>query len=153
MVNCQKISSSPAKIGLVALVSLLFAVTTVKAEGTSTPSPSPQVFQEQHQEQKQENNQTVNLTVNQSQTETASGGTRAVRTSSKGGVEATGSAKQPTTGPSVLGMTLMFGAIPLGFMLSGFGRGRILMLAQKEENIASLAKKLVKVRRTRNHLT
>lgn len=97
-------------------------------EATPVPSPTPTVVsQEQHQEQTQNNNQTVNITV---------GGTVA-------GVQAP--AKAPETGVSILGLTSMFAAGPVGFALSRFGRGRTLKV-KKDENLSDLALNLVEER-------
>lgn len=112
---------------------------------TPTPTPSPVVSpspspasggdvtiinnnnNENHQEQQQEqnNNQTVNVTTS-------------------GQVAgATVPAKSPETGVSVLGLTSMFGAGPVGFALSRFGRGRVVTgKREEEETLSEVAKNL-----------
>lgn len=47
-------------------------------------------------------------------------------------------AKQPETGVSVLGLTSMAGAAPIGYLLSRFGRGRITN-GKKEESLEEVA--------------
>jgi len=90
-----------------------------------SPSPTPTaVSQEQHQEQTQNNNQTVNVSV----------------AGAVSGVKAP--VKLPETGVSVLGLTSMFGAGPVGFALSKFGRGRT-NIKKEEENLSELASDLV----------
>lgn len=94
---------------------------------TPTPTVTPTVTQEQRQEQTQNNNQTVNVTV---------GGAIA-------GVKAP--AEAPETGVSVLGLTSMFGAGPVGYALSRFGKGRV-SAKKEEENLSETALGLVKGR-------
>lgn len=53
--------------------------------------------------------------------------------------------KTPDTGVGVLGMFGMFGAAPLGVILSRYGRGKMLV-SKKEEDLNSIASGLVKSR-------
>lgn len=90
--------------------------------------------QDNDQENDQENNQTVNVTQN-----VTTGGTGTVAGTSTG-------LKQPETGLGVLGTTSMFGALPVGFALSRFGRGRI-GAKREEESLSEIGSNLVESRK------
>lgn len=91
----------------------------------ASPSPTPTTDgQSQSQTQTQNNNQTVNVT---NSIPTVAGATFVPR-------------KSPETGVSVLGLTSMVGAGPVGFALSRFGRGRAI---KKEEDLEEVAMNLV----------
>lgn len=95
---------------------------------TPSPTPSPVVIvvnndnhNENHQEQTQtqNNNQTVNVTTGQVL------GATTVPT------------RAPETGVGMLGMTGMFGAGPIGFVLSKFGKGKF--SSKRKEDINEIA--------------
>ncbi len=100
-----------------------------------SPSPTPVVTvnnnenkNEQHQEQN--NHQTVNIT-----------------TSGQVAGATTVPLKTPDTGVSVLGMASMFGAGPVGFALSRFGRAvKVTGKREEEENLSEVAVGLSKKR-------
>jgi len=56
--------------------------------------------------------------------------------------------KTPETGVSVLGLTSMFGAGPVGLFLSKFGRGK-LAVKKREESLGEIANDLSKNRSKR----
>jgi len=86
------------------------------------------------QEQNQENDQTVDITVtNTTEVESA--------TVSSGKVPL----KQPETGVGVLGFASMFSVAPIGYLLTRYGRGRIIK-SRREENLARVGKDLVDTR-------
>lgn len=106
---------------------------------TPVPSPSPTPgtggtvinnTNNNSQTQNQTNNQTVNVTT----------------ASAVAGVKVP--VEQPKTGPEVLGLATMFGAAPLGVVLSRYGRGR-LAISKREEDLSSVANDLVKTRAKR----
>lgn len=94
------------------------------------------------------NNNNVNVNVNNSQSQTVnvSGGvTTAAAVSPAGQVKGQaittkgGVTTQPETGVSVLGMATMAGLGPLGFMLSRYGRSRV--VTRREEDLNEVAGK------------
>lgn len=103
-----------------------------------SPSPTPVVVNNnennnsQSQDQTQNNNQTVNVSVAGTSTGTV-------------GVPV----KTPETGVSVLGLTSMFGAGPVGLFLSKFGRGKTVSKKREEESLSEIANGLFKNRSKR----
>lgn len=124
------------------IIQISFKVNVVAPAASPSPTPTPAPStppsggqnQEQNQNQTQNNNQTVNVTNTNNNT---------VNVPQVAGVSTP--AKSPETGVSVLGLTSMMAAGPVGFALSRFGRGRTLK-SKKEENLAELAKNLVEDR-------
>ncbi len=117
------------------IIQVYWAARVVKTEQPSpSPSPTPGPTQEQHQEQTQNNNQnqTVNITNN--------------NTPAVAGVSVP--VKQPETGVSVLGLTSMAGAAPVGYLLSRFGRGRT--TGKREETLEEIAMGIFRKRSGKN---
>lgn len=101
--------------------------TSPSPEVSPSPSASPTTGgQTQSQSQTQNNNQTVNITN--------AGSVQGVKVP----------VKQPETGVGVLGLATMFGAAPLGFALSRYGRGRV--IGKVEEDLSEVAVGLVSKR-------
>lgn len=102
---------------------------------TATPTPTPgtggntTIINNNENKNKNENN--INIT-------NTNGGTPVVTTASV-------PTKTPETGPDVLGLATMFGAAPLGVVMSRYGRGR-LTIKKKDEDLNSIANDLVKTR-------
>ena len=122
------------------IIQISFKVNVVAPAASPSPTPSPAAStppsggqdQNQNQNQTQNNNQNQTVNITNSNTNTFN---PQITTASV-------PAKTPATGVSVLGLTSMFGAGPVGFALSRFGRGRTLK-SKREENLAELAKNLV----------
>src|SRR3989344_6070282 len=109
---------------------------------TPTPTPAPPSGgnnQEQEQEQEQEQNQDVDVNVSQNNNQTVNITNPAPPAIA--GVKVP--MKQPETGVSVLGTSLMAGEAPEGFALSRFGRGRVVGKKDEEESLGEFAKKLI----------
>jgi hypothetical protein len=99
---------------------------------TATPTPTPGTGgQSQSQTQTQNNNQTQNVTITNNSTPAV--------------ITASVPTKLPATGPDVLGLATMFGAAPLGVVMSRYGRGR-LTIKKEDEDLNSIANDLVKAR-------
>src|SRR3989344_4170275 len=108
---------------------------------TQTPTPAPPSGgnnQEQEQEQEQEQNQDVDVNVSQNNNQTVNITNPAPP--AVAGVKVP--LKQPETGVSVLGTSLMAGAAPVGYALSRFGRGRIVS-KKEEETLGEFANGIV----------
>lgn len=120
---------------------------------TQTPSPTPppsggndqEQEQEQEQEQDQEQNQDVDVNVSQNNNQTVN--ITSPASPAVAGVKVP--LKQPETGVSVLGTSLMAGAAPVGFALSRFGRGRIVS-KKEEETLGEFANGIVSGRGKRS---
>src|SRR3990167_3588422 len=115
-------------------------------EPTPTPTPTPAPpsggnNQEQEQEQEQEQNQDVDVNVSQNNNQTVNITNPAPP--AVAGVKVP--LKQPETGVSVLGTSLMAGAAPVGFALSRFGRGRVVS-KKDEETLGEFANRIVSTR-------
>lgn len=105
---------------------------------TPTPTPTPEAVggsnvnitnnnnnsNDNHNEQNQDQTNNQNVTVNVT---SSTGIVKGVKTPTI----------TPETGISVLGMTSMFGAGPIGFVLSRFGKGRI--SKKREETLSEVA--------------
>ena len=101
---------------------------------SSTPSPGG-IVNENNNENNNNNSSenTVNITIENNPTQTQT-------------VNVTVPKVLPATGVSTLGMVTMFGAAPLGIILSRFGRG---LSSKKKEDLTSIANQLFISRQTR----
>lgn len=126
----------------------------VVGEPEPSPSPSPtpptggddndqEQEQEQEQEQDQEQNQDVDVNVDVNQENNQTVNVTNPAPPAVAGVKVP--LKQPETGVSVLGLTSMATAAPVGFVLSRFGRGRA-VTGKKEEDLSEIASGLVRGR-------
>lgn len=88
-----------------------------------------------------------NPTQTQTQTATTSGGvTPAVAGAATSSAALKG---QPETGVGVMGMATLFGAAPFGFMLTRFGRGRVMVPAKTREELGKFASGLFQTRKSK----
>lgn len=111
---------------------------------TPAPSPSPSPAPAGNVNNNTNTNQnTNNININNTQNQTQ---TVTVAAAAPAAQAAAAPAKQPVTGPSVLGMVAMAGGLPLGLALARFGRGRA-VVGKKDEDLATIAFSL-----TRNRL-
>lgn len=124
-------------------VTFLVKVVAPQASPSPTPTPTPTPTpappsggQNQEQSQSQTQNNEQNQTVNVTNTNTNTVNVPAVQ-----GVSVP--LKQPDTGVSVLGLTSIFGAAPVGIALSRFGKGRKVVGKREEESLAEIAFGLV----------
>jgi len=119
---------------------------TPTSQPSPTPPPSGGNEQDQDQNQDQEQNQDVDVNVSQNNNQTVNITNPAPP--AVAGVKVP--LKQPDTGVSVLGTSLMAGAAPVGFALSRFGRGRIVG-KREEETLGEFANGIVTRRGKKEH--
>lgn len=109
-----------------------------KPQPSPSPSPTPPAGgNNQSQEQNQEQKTEVNVEQNNNQTVNITNPAPAV-------AGAKVPVKQPETGVSVLGLASIAGAAPVGFLLSRFGRGRV--VGKREESLGEFANGLIGLR-------
>jgi hypothetical protein len=108
-----------------------------QSEPSPSPSPSPSLqppCDDCGGDQEQEQNQDVDVNVEQNNNQTVNISNPAPPAVSGAKIPF----KQPETGVSVLGLTAIGGAAPLGFALSRFGRGR-LVGKREDESLSEFA--------------
>ncbi|MBI3342198.1 hypothetical protein HY024_03685 [Candidatus Curtissbacteria bacterium] len=117
--------------------------TTPSPTPSTTPTPAPSTTPSPAASPSPTPNGGINITNNNSNSNTNNNNINVNNTGST--VASVPLKKTPETGADVLGMFGMFGAAPVGVMLSRYGRGRV-FVKKNEEDLNAIANGLVKSR-------